>query len=124
MDGRSLISSPYISNTFILCYLGVFNILCLCSSHEQQLERLMARDDLSEAEALQRINAQMPLSEKCRRADFIVDNSNGKDLTRQHTYTLFATMQRLSYHQRMLRRLLLMLIALGIVYVAFSLLFS
>ena len=84
----------------------------------------MARDDLSEAEALQRINAQMPLSEKCRQADFIVDNSNGKDLTRQHTYTLFATMQRLSYHQRMLRRLLLMLIALGIVYVAFSLLFS
>lgn len=84
----------------------------------------MARDNLSEAEALQTINAQMPLSEKCRRADFIVDNSNGKDLTRQHTYTLFATMQRLSYHQRMFRRLLLMLIALGIVYVAFSLLFS
>ena len=63
-----------------------------CSLHEQQLERLMARDDLSESEALQRINAQMPLSEKCRRAHFIIDNSNGKDLKRQHTYTLFATM--------------------------------
>ena len=81
----------------------------------------MARDDLSESEALQRINAQMPLSEKCRRAHFIVDNFNGKDLTRQHTYTLlFATMQRLPYHQKMLRRLVLTLVALIIVYIVFT----
>lgn len=84
----------------------------------------MARDGLSESEALQRINAQMPLSEKCRRADFIVDNSNGKDLTRQHTYTLFTTMQRLSYRHKMFRRLLLTLIVLGIMYIVFNLMFS
>ena len=84
----------------------------------------MSRDSLSQEEALQRINAQMPLSEKCRKADFIVDNSNERDLTRQHTYTLFAQMQRLSYHQKMLRRMLTMLVALAIVYLIFNLLFS
>lgn len=42
---------------------------------EQQLERLMARNDLSEAEASARINCQMSMEEKCRRADFVVDNS-------------------------------------------------
>lgn len=76
----------------------------------------MARDNLSETEALQRIDAQMPLSEKCRKADFIVDNSNEKELTRQHTYTLFGQMQRLSYHQLMLRKFLLLLVGIGILY--------
>lgn len=94
----------------------------LCSSHEQQVERLMARDNLSQSEALQRINAQLPLSEKCRRANFIVDNSNGKDLTRQHTYTLYAQLQRLSSSQKMLRRFLLVIVGLGIVYYLFHLL--
>jgi dephospho-CoA kinase len=84
----------------------------------------MVRDNLTESEALQRINAQMPLSEKCRKAYFIVDNSNGKDLTRAHTYTLFATMQRLSYHQKMLRRLFLVVVALVFVYIVFNLLLS
>lgn len=84
----------------------------------------MARDNLSESEALQRINAQMPLSEKCRKADFIIDNSNEKDLTRQHTYTLYGQMQRLAFRQKMLRRFLLIIIGLGIVYCVFNWLLS
>lgn len=42
-----------------------------------QLERLMARDDLTQAQAQARIAAQMPLAEKIARADFIIDNSQG-----------------------------------------------
>ena len=84
----------------------------------------MARDNLSQSEALQRINAQMPLSEKCRKAGFIVDNSNERNLTRQHTYTLFAQMQRLSYHQRMFRRLMIIFLGIVIVYYMFNLLLS
>ena len=84
----------------------------------------MARDNLSELEALQRINAQMPLSEKCRKADFVVDNSNERDLTRQHTYTLYGQMQRLAFHQKMLRRFLMIIVCLGIVYCVFNQLFS
>ena len=42
---------------------------------EQQLARLMARDRISEEEALLRIRAQPPQEEKVRRADRVIDNS-------------------------------------------------
>jgi dephospho-CoA kinase len=42
---------------------------------ELQLERLMARDDISREDAFRRIRAQMPLEEKMRFADFLVDTS-------------------------------------------------
>jgi dephospho-CoA kinase len=39
-----------------------------------QLERLRARDGLSEAEAEARLAAQLPVDEKAARADFVVEN--------------------------------------------------
>ena len=48
-----------------------------------QLERLMARNNLSEEEALKRINSQLPLEEKKKRADFVFDNCNSQETTRQ-----------------------------------------
>ena len=44
-----------------------------------QLKRLMERDKLSEKEALARIEAQMHISEKLKKSDFVVNNSG--DLT-------------------------------------------
>lgn len=40
-----------------------------------QRERLMARNGLSEDEAERRIQAQIPVAEKVRRADYVIDNS-------------------------------------------------
>ena len=40
-----------------------------------QLGRLMARDGFARAEAERRVASQMPLAEKVRRADFVIDNS-------------------------------------------------
>lgn len=42
---------------------------------EQQIQRLMERDRLTEDQANARIQSQMRLSEKCDRADIILDNS-------------------------------------------------
>lgn len=42
---------------------------------EVQLERLMKRDGLTEEEALQRIQNQMPIEKKKRLADIVIDNS-------------------------------------------------
>ncbi len=39
----------------------------------------MARDGSTEAEATARIEAQMPLAEKMRRADLILDNDGASD---------------------------------------------
>ncbi|HEY9780292.1 MAG TPA: dephospho-CoA kinase [Leptolyngbyaceae cyanobacterium] len=45
-------------------------------SKQQQLERLMQRDRLTLEQALVRIDSQMPIAEKCDRADVILDNSS------------------------------------------------
>ena len=40
----------------------------------QQLQRLMARESLTEAEALVRIGAQLPIGQKCDQADVVLAN--------------------------------------------------
>lgn len=50
-------------------------VLVVATTPEQQLERLMQRDKLSQAEASLRIAAQMPLAEKISRADILVENN-------------------------------------------------
>lgn len=45
--------------------------------NEIQIERVMKRDNFSRKEVLNRINNQMTTEEKCKFADFIIDN-NGK----------------------------------------------
>ena len=51
---------------------------------EEQLARLLARDKaMSEGEARARISAQMPLAEKCARADIVIDNSGTLGETRE-----------------------------------------
>lgn len=45
-------------------------------SEQQQLERLMQRDHLTMEQAQARINSQLPIEEKCDRADVVLDNSS------------------------------------------------
>ncbi|MEG3849337.1 dephospho-CoA kinase [Microcoleus sp. herbarium19] len=48
-------------------------------SPEVQLARLMQRDGLSGDRASARINAQMPIAQKCQKADVVLDNSSTLD---------------------------------------------
>ncbi|MDQ3089243.1 MAG: dephospho-CoA kinase, partial [Acidobacteriota bacterium] len=61
-----------------------------------QLERLMFRNNLSEAEAVRRINAQMPQEEKKRYADFLIDTSDGFEDTRRQTIEVFEQLKLLT----------------------------
>ncbi|KAL0213575.1 hypothetical protein RCL1_007201 [Eukaryota sp. TZLM3-RCL] len=54
--------------------------LCKCvvvvfAEPETQLERLMKRNSLTFEEAISRINAQMLIHDKCRLADFVINNN-------------------------------------------------
>lgn len=51
------------------------HILVVAADEKIQLERLMRRNQLSEEEAKQRMDSQMPLAEKIRQADDVIDNS-------------------------------------------------
>lgn len=52
-------------------------------SEQLQLKRLMQRNNLDEREALARLRSQMPLSDKLKYADKVIDNSGSIEQTRQ-----------------------------------------
>lgn len=62
---------------------------------EVQLERLMLRDKLSRDEALRRINSQMPQEEKQKFADYLIDTSDGFELTRARTVEIYQKLMRI-----------------------------
>ena len=49
--------------------------LVVYATKEQQLERLMNREGYTKEEALNRINTQIPVEEKRKRASYVIDNS-------------------------------------------------
>ena len=57
---------------------------------EVQLERLMARDNLSRADAEKRIAAQMSQEEKQKFADYLIDTSAGFEATRRNAAEVYA----------------------------------
>jgi len=57
---------------------------------EIQLCRLMFRDQIPEEQAIQRIASQMPLLEKVKYADYIIDNSSKLSDTREQIHNVFA----------------------------------
>lgn len=70
-------------------------IWVVAAQEETQLDRLMIRDGLSAEEARARILAQMPLKEKCRRADAVIHTDGSIfETQRQVRGMLAAPMQR------------------------------
>lgn len=63
---------------------------------EAQLERLMRREQITRAEAEQRIAAQMPQAEKMRYADFLIDTSDGFDAARRATEAVYQQLRALA----------------------------
>lgn len=66
-------------------------VMVIYVDHSTQLKRLMARDQLTEKEALARINAQMPLSEKIEKADIVIDNTQDKQSTQKRLDKIIET---------------------------------
>lgn len=59
-----------------------------------QIERTMARDHCSFAEAKQRIDAQLDIEEKKALADFVIDNSGSLDATQTQVRTIFEQLKK------------------------------
>lgn len=53
------------------------------ASEETQLKRLMKRDNIDERQAINRIKSQMPLKEKLKYADKIIDNDGNIEYTKK-----------------------------------------
>jgi dephospho-CoA kinase len=67
-------------------YQKVIVVIC---TPEVQAERLRARSGLSEEQIEARIRSQMPLEEKVKYADFVIDNSGSLESTRRQVKKVF-----------------------------------
>jgi dephospho-CoA kinase len=63
---------------------------------EQQVARAMERDGASREEVLDRLRRQMPLEDKVKYADFVIDTSGSKENTLQQVRTVYEALRRLN----------------------------
>jgi dephospho-CoA kinase len=73
---------------------GMNGVIVVWVPEHVQIERLRARDGLSEADARKRLSAQLPLEEKKRRATWVIDNSGTREATREQVRALWGELER------------------------------
>jgi len=64
-------------------------VIVVYTSEEEQINRIMTRDNLTQEEALKRIKAQFPLSEKLKVAHYAIDTSGTFEQSRSKTLETF-----------------------------------
>ncbi|MDI6885620.1 MAG: dephospho-CoA kinase [archaeon] len=67
-------------------------IIVVYASEETQLKRVMERDGITRGEAKKLIELQMPLGEKLRFADFVINNEGTREETENQVRDIFATL--------------------------------
>jgi dephospho-CoA kinase len=70
-------------------------IVAVCT-FEQQLERAMRRDSSTRDETLARLKRQLPLEEKVRVADYVIDTSGTKESTIEQTQAAYRSLRSIS----------------------------
>jgi len=70
-------------------------IVAVCGP-EQQIERAMERNGASREEVLNRLRRQMPLDDKVKYADFVIDTSGSKENTLAQTRNVYEALRRLN----------------------------
>jgi len=61
---------------------------------ETQIARLMTRDGITREDALQKIRSQIPVDEKAKLADFVIDNSGTIETTRQQVEKVWSELTK------------------------------
>jgi dephospho-CoA kinase len=67
-------------------------ILAVCTE-EQQVERAMARDNATREDVLVRLRRQMPLEEKRKYADYVIDTSGPREETVEQTRRVYESLR-------------------------------
>ena len=70
-------------------------IVVTCAS-EQQMERALERGSYNKEEILARLKRQLPLAEKLRVADYVIDTSGAKEATLEQVRTVYDKLRSLT----------------------------
>jgi dephospho-CoA kinase len=70
-------------------------VILVACREEQQIERALRRDGFLEADVRARISRQMPLEEKRKYADFVIDTSGEKEDTLRQARAVYEALRRI-----------------------------
>ena len=70
-------------------------IILVTCSEEQQVERAMRREGAQLADVHSRLSRQMPLADKQKFADFVIDTSGEKENTLRQTRVIYESLRRI-----------------------------
>jgi dephospho-CoA kinase len=73
-------------------YRNMDKLVVVVADDPTQVERLMARDGIGRDEALRKIASQMPLAEKARLADYVIENSGDRVATETQVRRVYAAL--------------------------------
>jgi dephospho-CoA kinase len=73
---------------------GMDRVVVVITDPDTELTRLMARDGFSEEDARRRIGSQMPLAEKVKVADYVIDNSGSRSETERLVKDVYRALTR------------------------------
>lgn len=68
-------------------------VIVVSADEEQQVQRLMERDRFSRDQALARIRSQMPLDEKRKAADHVIENTGTREETERQAREVFTKLK-------------------------------
>jgi len=77
-------------------YKSFDKLIVVTCTAEQQMERAMKRGSYSKEEVVSRLSRQLPLAEKVRVADYVIDTSGSKENTLEQVRAVYETLRSLS----------------------------
>jgi dephospho-CoA kinase len=86
MDAALLIETGY--------HKHMDRLIVVYADQKDQLKRLMERDRFTREQAMARISSQMPLDEKRKYADYVIENTGTREATEQQTREVFAKLRQ------------------------------
>lgn len=86
-DGIAVVEAAILIETGT--YRNYDRLIVVTCREEQQVERAMHRDGVTREEALARLRRQLPLAEKVKYADFVIDTSGSRENTAAQTRVVY-----------------------------------
>ena len=77
-------------------YKIVAKVIIVQSTQELQIQRVMNRDGESRASVKNRLKSQMSLEQKLNYADYILDNTSGRELLKSQVHRLYSEFKSLA----------------------------
>jgi dephospho-CoA kinase len=90
-DGIAIVEAAILVETG--SYRDYAKLIVAVCRPEQQIERAMARDGMTREQALERLKRQMPLEEKIKYADYVIDTSGSKENTVAQTRAVYEALK-------------------------------